>query len=739
VADLQYALRLARAGDIGRASEECLRVLAAAPDDIPALNLLAELYLSGKNPAGADECLERITRITPTDAAAHRRLGNARFNAGAIEKAIRSFRTAIELEPGSVAAHNNLGRTLLAAGDTAGARASYERALGLEPNYAIGHVNLAVLLVALGELAQALVHFERALAIRPELAEGWTRYATLLLRLNRPAEGLACCDRALALNPRMPEALYARAACLHELKRFSEALAGCDQALAERPAYAEAHYSRAKILRDQGDWRGAVAGFDAALRADPDYEAARWARAVATIPALPESEAEIEQSRAAFAAAWSEVRAWHSSHALDDATLVVGAIQPFFLAYQQRDNRNLLSEHGQLCENLMGRWQAARLRTYAAPELPRAAIHIGSERSSKLRLGIVSAQIREHSVFNAITRGWLEHLNRQHIEISVFHLGTATDAKTTLARSLAEHFHSGARSVADWVRTIGEIDALVYPEVGMDQLTLQLASMRLAPLQMVAWGHPETSGLPTIDYYLSAAAFEPEGAERHYTERLFCMPNLGSCYQSSGIEVPGVSLQRFAIDRTVPVFLCLGAPFKYAADDDAVLIAIAERLGSCQFHFFEYRDGTLSRRLLERMARRFADAGVDSAAHLRLQPWASEAELHALMGIATAHLDTIGFSGFNTIMHAVESGLPMVTHRGRFLRGRFGSGILEQLGLTELVADDRSSYVETAVRLAEDPLFRSETAQRIVARRERLYGDKQTIAALQEILLSRPV
>ena len=36
---------------------------------------------------------------------------------------------------------------------------------------------------------------------------------------------------------------------------------------------------------------------------------------------------------------------------------------------------------------------------------------------------------------------------------------------------------------------------------------------------------------------------------------------------------------------------------------------------------------------------------------------------------------TLGFSGFNTVMQAVECGLPVVTLRGEFLRGRLGSGI----------------------------------------------------------------
>jgi hypothetical protein len=41
---------------------------------------------------------------------------------------------------------------------------------------------------------------------------------------------------------------------------------------------------------------------------------------------------------------------------------------------------------------------------------------------------------------------------------------------------------------------------------------------------------------------------------------------------------------------------------------------------------------------------------------------------------ARLYLDTIGFSGFNTAMLAVECGLPVVTREGRFMRGRLASG-----------------------------------------------------------------
>ena len=48
------------------------------------------------------------------------------------------------------------------------------------------------------------------------------------------------------------------------------------------------------------------------------------------------------------------------------------------------------------------------------------------------------------------------------------------------------------------------LDVLVYPEIGMDPVAFFLAFARLAPVQAVWWGHPDTTGIPTIDYFISS-------------------------------------------------------------------------------------------------------------------------------------------------------------------------------------------------------------------------------------------
>jgi predicted O-linked N-acetylglucosamine transferase (SPINDLY family) len=77
-----------------------------------------------------------------------------------------------------------------------------------------------------------------------------------------------------------------------------------------------------------------------------------------------------------------------------------------------------------------------------------------------------------------------------------------------------------------------KFDVLVYCEIGM-QLKAQIISYaRLAPIQVNTWGHSETSGIDTIDYFVSSKYFEIEEskAQTHYSEKLFLMSSLSTYY-----------------------------------------------------------------------------------------------------------------------------------------------------------------------------------------------------------------
>ena len=82
------------------------------------------------------------------------------------------------------------------------------------------------------------------------------------------------------------------------------------------------------------------------------------------------------------------------------------------------------------------------------------------------------------------------------------------DAATARVRASVTHFVAARARVEEWPALIREarLDALVHLDVGMHPHSQVLAALRLAPLQAVAWGHPVTTGLETIDWFLSGAA-----------------------------------------------------------------------------------------------------------------------------------------------------------------------------------------------------------------------------------------
>ena len=291
-------------------------------------------------------------------------------------------------------------------------------------------------------------------------------------------------------------------------------------------------------------------------------------------------------------------------------------------------------------------------------------------------------------------------------------------------------------ALRQWAEAIlaAQPDVLIYPEIGMDPMSLKLASLRLAPVQAASWGHPETTGLPTIDAYLSAQDLEPAEAQRHYTERLVALPNLGCYLQPERVDPAAVDLASLGIEDDLPLLLCPGTPFKYAPEHDPALGEIARRLGRCRLVFFEHRTRTLSEKLRARLAAAFGAAGVDFDSHVRFIPWQTREGFFGLMGRADVFLDTIGFSGFNTALQAVQCGLPIVTREGRFLRGRLASGILKRIGLKELVSADDAQYVALAVRLVQDRAWCEQIHRRIVAGRPLLYEDTAPVRALESFL-----
>jgi len=148
--------------------------------------------------------------------------------------------------------------------------------------------------------------------------------------------------------------------------------------------------------------------------------------------------------------------------------------------------------------------------------------------------------------------------------------------------------------------------------------------------------------------------------------------------------------------------------------------------------FFTPAAAEVMGRLRRRLEGAFARAGLDLARFAVFVPWQNRQAFRGLLQQADVYLDTLGFSGFNTVLQAIECGLPIAAYEGGFLRGRLASGVLRRISLDELVATDAAAYVEIAVRLATDAAWWGEMRKRIEAARGALYCDAAPVRALEK-------
>jgi predicted O-linked N-acetylglucosamine transferase (SPINDLY family) len=751
-----------RAEREGRLREACdlyRKAVATAPGWVKAhLNLGIGLEAVGEADA-AVAAYEAALAIDSTDPYVNYNLGRLLYTRGALELAKVLLLAALERKPDFVDAQVVLSNIYDAQGNLPAAAGALEVALRLRPDYTGALRNYGMVLTRLARWAEAEAPLRRAIAgdtadadahywlgnalagrgdlegardcyrkateLRPDFAEAWCNLGNVHTDWGLRDDAERYLTRALEIRPNFPEALSGLGNLHAAAERFDAAADCYRKAMDLDPGIPDAHVNLGHVLKNQGRAREALECYRAAITLKPEFVGARWALAMGRIPAVPEPSDDPRRIRAEFTAELDGLDRWLDEARAADGYRAVGVQQPFWLAYREDDNRDLLQRYGRLCARLMARWQEQQSLKPVAPHAP-----------GVVRVGIVSAQLREHSVWNAIVKGWFQHLDSQRFELVAFCLTPEQDAETLFARSRAARFEQAAGGLRQWVDAIIDArpDVLIYPEIGMDPMTVKLASLRLAPVQVASWGHPETTGLPTIDYYLSAEDLEPEGAQANYTERLVALPHLGCFVERARVEARIPDLGAWGIDGGVPLLLCPGTPFKYAPQHDWIFPEIARRLTRCRFIFFTHRLTGLSEKLSRRLEAEFARSGLDFEDFVSFVPWQDKAGFYGLMERADVFLDTIGFSGFNTALQAVECGLPIVTREGRFMRGRLASGILKRMGLTELVVSTEQDYVALAARLGRDAEYRGRIRARIAESSDVLFEDLAPIRALEAFL-----
>ena len=119
-----------------------------------------------------------------------------------------------------------------------------------------------------------------------------------------------------------------------------------------------------------------------------------------------------------------------------------------------------------------------------------------------------------------------------------------------------------------------QADVAFFPEVFMDPITYFLAFARLGSVQAVTWGHPVTTGVPNMDYFLSCNDAEPadsNDANEQYSETLVRLDGYPFSYPRPPVLKPAGARADFALPEDATVYFLAQNLFKIHPDMDAAL------------------------------------------------------------------------------------------------------------------------------------------------------------------------
>lgn len=678
-----------------------------AADEIDILKLLEEAVSLHQNGGieRAEEIYRRVLEYSPQEPNALNLMGTCAAHRKDFEPAADWFLQAIKQDKSRADFHSNLASAYIESGRYPEARHSVEKALKLTPQFADGRYNHGRVLMKFEEYEEAEEEFSLAVKLKPSFFEAHNSLGNVLKSLARFDEAESAFKKAIEVNPSYLEAYNNYGNLLAEIRRLEDASACFRKGLEISPEATDLYLSLGYVHGLLGQEKEAGEYYKKALTLRP--KPSTYIRMASRLNVIYQSREEIREARKTLETCVETI--------VENGVIVKVPIREvgetnFYLAYQAMNDRGLQKKIAEMYTFLP--------RTYPTRRRP----------GKKIRIGFISRFFKNHTI-GKLNYGFIKNLSRKKFEVTAIN---AAHHKDDMAKKIAraanhsvtipENLENAQKAIADL-----ELDILFYTDIGMDFFTYALAFSRLAPVQCTTWGHPVTTGIPNMDYFISSELIEPEGAQDHYSEKLALLKNPMTCYPFPNLPEKFKNRAGLGLPEESHIYLCPQTLFKLHPDIDEIFGGVLRRDPKGIIILIKDKKKNWIKLLEERFAREIPDV----AGRIHFINAVSQQDFYSLNATADAILDTLHFSGGNSSLEAFAAGAPIVTLPGEFMRGRVTYGYYQQMGMTDLVAESADAYIDLAVRLATEPDFHQAMSEKIRAHRSVLFNNQETVRQLE--------
>ena len=386
---------------------------------------------------------------------------------------------------------------------------------------------------------------------------------------------------------------------------------------------------------------------------------------------------------------------------IEDNIILVNNVLPY-LQDKPEENNSLKYPVSRLFQEEVQSQSQIKFTEYALNSQPHQS-------NRKLKIGYIASTLRRHSV------GWLSrwlfpHHNREKFEIYVYLINSQGDELTQ--KWIFPYVNKVYKWQDSWqlfkyqdvAQQIYEnqIDILVDLDSYTNNLTCQVVALKPAPIQ-VTWLGSDTSGLPSIDYFIADNYVLPDNAQNYYQEKIWRLPNTYLAVNGFEVAVPTIRKQDLNIPDNSIVYLNVQNAKKLNPHCLSLQMKIIKGVKNSYLLVKNAGDKTGIKNLYLTIA---SQENVSESRIIFLDRDKTEEEHRANLQIADVVLDTYPYNGSTTTLEALWLGLPVVTRVGKQFAARNSYTYLMNVGITEGIAGNDAEYIEWGLKLGNDANLR---------------------------------
>ena len=665
-AKLEQALQLHQSGRISDAINIYRELIASETNNPYLLFLLGTAYSQTAQSRDGLAYLIKSVQISPNPIT-YNNIGITFAGLGDHTSAITNFKQAIKLDQNYAEGYCNLGASLREAGLNADSLACLNKAIALFPNYAQAHLNKGNTLFDLAEYLSALESYKLAINSNPSYSEAYRGAGDALLRLDRSRDAINFYKKATSIKPDFSDAYHGLAGALKKLGHHDEAITNYGNAIAYNPIYAEAYYNRGELLRNIGRYEEALPDLEKAYALNPDIDCLIGAKFHAHMHLcdwksfyidLDELKSKIHQS--------ANVSAPFVIHGLLDSPSLQRTSTEIFVKNKYPDKHKAIFDR---------------------PRNTRQTINIA----------YFSSDFRNHPVTHLLA-GLFEAHDRSRFKITAFSLSTQTDDpwRMRVASAVDAFFDVQDKTDAEIASLARSLDIDIAIDLNGHTMHARtgIFAHRAAPIQASYIGFLGTSGAPYFDYLIADPFLIPKNMQDFYTEKIVYLPSYQCNDTKVDISDKIFNRSDFGLPTDAFVFCSFNNNYKITPptfDSWMKILTLVD--GSV---LWIYVDNETAKTNLRKEA---AHRGVDPARLI----FANKLPLNEHLSrqrLADLFLDTYPYNAGATATNALRVGLPLITRSGDSFASRYGTSILNAVGLPELVTNSAEAFESLAVELA---------------------------------------